>query len=63
LELLAKVSLDDPNITIMQMWSETKRQETIDIFKGAPQEEKTSIVNILRKVDPVNSDKYKKILK
>jgi len=63
LELLAKVSLEDPNITIIQMWNETKRQETIDIFKGAPQDEKTAIVNILRKVDPVNSDKYNKILK
>ncbi len=33
LQLLAKVSQDDPNISIMQMWSETKSKETIDMFK------------------------------
>lgn len=63
LELLAKVSLDDPNITIIQMWNETKQQEVIDIYKSAPQDEKTAIVNILRKVDPVNANKYKVISK
>ena len=63
LEKLAKVSQDDPNISIMQMWSETKSQETIDIYKKAEPIEKTAIVNILRKVDPVNADKYNVIAK
>lgn len=63
LELLAKISLDDPNIYIMQMWSESKSKETIDMFKGATDAEKTEIINILRKVDPVNADKYNTISK
>lgn len=63
LELLAKISQDDPNISIMQMWSETKSKETIDIYKDAPTAEKAEIVNILRKVDPVNSSKYNVISK
>lgn len=63
LGLLAKISQDDPNIYIMQMWSETKSKETIDMFKGAPAAEKTEAVNILRKVDPVNANKYNVILK
>ena len=63
LELLAKVSLDDPNVTIVQMWNETKSQETIDIFKGAASEEKTPIINILSKIDPAGANKYKVIAK
>jgi len=63
LELLAKISQDDPNIYIMQMWSESKSKETIEIFKGATTEEKTEIINILRKVDPVNANKYSEISK
>jgi len=58
LEDLAKVSLDDPNISIMQMWNDAKSKEAIDVFKSAPSEEKTAIINILRKVDPVNAEKY-----
>ena len=63
LQKLALVSQDDPNISIMQMWSETKSQETINIYKKAEPNEKTAIVNILRKVDPVNADKYNVITK
>jgi len=63
LQNLAKVSLDDPNISIMQMWSETKSKETIEMFKGAPEGEKTAIVNLLKKVDPVNANKYDVIMK
>jgi hypothetical protein len=60
---LAKISLDDPNLSLMQMWSDSKSKETIDIYKDAPEAEKKEIVNILRKVDPVNADKYKVISK
>lgn len=63
LENLAKISLDDPNLSLMQMWSDTKSKETIDIFKDAPDAEKMEITNILKKVDPVNADKYKVISK
>lgn len=63
LEDLAKISQDDPNMSLMQMWSDTKSKETIDIYKDAPDAEKKEIVNVLRKVDPVNADKYKAISK
>lgn len=63
LENLAKISLEDPNLSLMQMWSDTKSKETIDIYKDAPDAEKKEIINILRKVDPVNADKYKVISK
>lgn len=63
LEYLAKISEDDPNVYIMQMWSETKSKETIEIYKEAPTAEKKSAVEILRKVDPVNAEKYNVILK
>lgn len=63
LELLAKISKNDPNIYIMQMWSESKSKETIDIYKGALSSEKAEIIDILSKVDPVNASKYKVISK
>ncbi len=61
LEDLAKVSLDDPNISIIQLWIDTKSKETIDIFKEAPSSEKTAIINLLKKIDPVNANSYKAI--
>lgn len=63
LEQLAKVSQDDPNITVIQMWNDTKRNETIEIFKGASTEEKATIIRTLKEIDPVNSDKFDVILK
>lgn len=63
LELLAKISQDDPNIYIMQMWSESKSKETINIYEEAPAQEKIEIANILRKVDPVNANKYNALTK
>lgn len=63
LTLLSKISQDDPNIYIMQMWSETKSKETIDLYSGAPAAEKTQAIKLLQKVDPVNATKYNVILK
>lgn len=61
LEDLAKVSQDNPNLAIMQMWSEAKRDELVNVFLETPNEEKEEVMNLLKRVDPINSDKYDKI--
>jgi len=61
LEELAKVSQDNPNLAIMQLWSESKRDELVNVFLETPNEEKDDVIKLLKRVDPINSDKYDKI--
>jgi hypothetical protein len=58
---LAKVSQDNPNLSIMLMWSESKRDELVGVFSEAPAPEKDEILKVLKRVDPINSDKYERI--
>lgn len=61
LELVGTVGEDNPNLSIMRIWSETKAQEVVGIYKDAPSAEKTAIMEVLEKADPTNADKYAKI--
>jgi hypothetical protein len=58
---LSKVSQDNPNLSIMMMWSEAKRDELVGVFSEAPANEKDDILKVLKRVDPINSDKYERI--
>lgn len=58
---LSKVSQDNPNLSIMMMWSEAKRDEVVGIFSEAPATEKDEILKVLKRVDPINFDKYERI--
>lgn len=56
----AKKSRSD--LFFLQLLTDAKRDEIINIFsKGSPQE-KTKVANIMREVDPANASKYEKIL-
>jgi len=58
---LSKVSQDNPNLSIMMMWSEAKRDEVVGVFSEAPAAEKDDILKVLKRVDPINYDKYERI--
>jgi hypothetical protein len=58
---LSKVSQDNPNLSIMMMWTEAKRDEVVGVFSEAPAAEKDDILKVLKRVDPINYDKYERI--
>ena len=50
------------DLFFLQLLTDAKRDEIINIFsKGSPQE-KTKVANIMREVDPSNASKYEKII-
>jgi len=63
-EVLQKVYNSKPNLYALQLIFDAKRDEFVNIYSDqrvAPME-KTTIVNILREIDPANSSKYQTIL-
>jgi hypothetical protein len=62
--LLQQVYNSKPNLYALQLIFDAKRDEFVNIYSDsrvAPME-KTTIVNILREIDPANSSKYQAIL-
>ncbi len=64
IEILQKVYNEKPNLYILQMIFDAKRDELVNIFtdQRVPPMEKSNVVNILKDIDPSNSSKYQSIL-
>jgi len=62
LEGLQKVHRQKPGSYIMQVFFSAKSDEFVNIFTEAPPMDKPRVVNILREIDPTNTNKYQKIL-
>ena len=62
LELLQKVHRQKPGSFLMQVFFSAKADEFVNIYTEAPPMEKPRVVNILREIDPTNTNKYQKIL-
>jgi hypothetical protein len=61
LEEIAKVSQDNPNLPLIQTWSESKKDEIIGVYSKAPLEEKTAFLSLIKRADPVKASDYDKI--
>ena len=61
LEEIAKVSQDNPNLPLVQTWSESKQDEIIGVFSRATDEEKTEFLKLIKMADPVNANSYQVI--
>ncbi|MEI6021589.1 MAG: DUF4835 family protein [Bacteroidota bacterium] len=61
LDLLKPVYTSRPASFNMQVFFNAKRDEIINIFKGATPEEKTKVMETLSTVDPAGTTKYQKI--
>ncbi len=64
IESLQKVYNSKPNLYALQLFFDAKRDEFVNIYSDqrvAPME-KSTVVNILREIDPANSSKYQAIL-
>ena len=62
LELLRKANREKPNLIIIKLFLDAKADEIINIYSKAPPSEKTTVLNILKEIDPANSSKYQKIV-
>jgi hypothetical protein len=60
LERLLDVNKNYPNSMIMQVFANTKSDEIIEIYKASPPTEKSSIVNVMEKVDPPRASDYRR---
>ncbi|MCB0381112.1 MAG: DUF4835 family protein [Flavobacteriales bacterium] len=59
---LEKVFTYDMNSFQLQFFFNAKADEIVELFKEAPQSEKSEIVPILNKINPANSNVYEKII-
>jgi hypothetical protein len=62
LEVIRPVNDGRPNSCLMRTFFNTKDGELINIFKEAPSAEKTRVHELLKAMDPTNTENYDKIL-
>jgi len=58
IEDLKRVYEERPGMYVTQMIIDAKRDEIINIFRGASENEKKSVINIMKQIDAANSNKY-----
>jgi hypothetical protein len=47
-----------PGLYVLQVMTEAKRAEIINIFKEASPAEKTNMITIMKEIDPANGSRY-----
>ncbi len=61
LEDIDKVSAAYFNSMIIQMFAYAKKDELVEMFKIAPKAQKDRVIQIMSKIDPANSQRYREI--
>jgi hypothetical protein len=61
LKLLDKVAKEKPGLFILQLITDAKKDEYVNIFKEGNPTEKTTAIELLKEIDPANSSTYLKI--
>ena len=61
LEDIDKVSAAYFNSMIVQIFSYAKKDELVEMFKLAPKAQKDRVIQIMSKIDPANSQRYREI--
>lgn len=61
LELVQKVFKVAPNTVMLLVFFESKSDELVNIYKGAPAVEKPKVLNLLNEINIANTNKYEKI--
>lgn len=61
LEQVQKVFKIAPNTVLLLVFFESKSDELVQIFKGAPQNEKPKVITLLSEINVANLNKYEKI--
>jgi hypothetical protein len=58
IEELKKVYEERPGMYVTQMILDAKRDEIVNIFRGASDNEKRKVIDIMKQIDAANSNKY-----
>jgi hypothetical protein len=61
IEKISQVNQTYPNAMIIQMFANAKSNEIVSIFLGAPMTERNKVIQVMSKIDPTNSSKYRTI--
>ncbi len=61
LEEIRKVNQAYPNSMIVQMFSNAKSNETLEIYKRGTRSEQDKFINIMTKIDATNASKYRAV--
>ncbi|MBL7828957.1 MAG: DUF4835 family protein [Saprospiraceae bacterium] len=61
LEEIDKVSVAYLNSMIVQMFAYAKKDELVEMWKVAPKQQKDRIIQIMTRIDPANSQRYREI--
>ena len=61
LEMVQKVFKISPNTVMLLVFFESKSEELVNIFKGAPVNEKPKVIALLSEINIANINKYEKI--
>ncbi len=58
---IEQVNKAQRNTGVVQMFCDSKREEIVEIFKGAPRGDQTKIYNIMTAIDPARSSSYNEL--
>lgn len=61
IEDVQQTNQDVPNSMIVQAFVDAKREEIIEIYKGAPPAEQNAVIQALSRIDPSNAGQYRAI--
>lgn len=59
---LNRIVAMDPTAVNLQNFAQAKTNELINLFEDAEQKERTDLINLMKRVDPINSSKYEESL-
>ncbi|MEE1097610.1 MAG: DUF4835 family protein [Bacteroidales bacterium] len=62
LENVRKAYREKSNLVAVQQFFDAKADEIVNIFKGAPANEKSRVVDLMKEINPANTNKYEQIL-
>ena len=61
LENIKKAHREKSNLVAVQQFFDAKADEIVNIFKGAPENEKSRVITLLKEINPANTNKYEQI--
>jgi hypothetical protein len=62
LENVKRAHREKSDLVALKQFLDAKSDEIVNIFKGAPQNEKSRVVDLMKVIDPANTNKYEQIL-
>jgi hypothetical protein len=62
IENVKRAHREKSDLVAVRQFLDAKSDEIVNIFKGAPQNEKSRAASLMKEIDPSNTNKYEQIL-